>query len=107
MGFFVVEYNMKQELIRKKYQQSLPNMSEMAGNGGGVATVPTETSNNQFSDMPGDADDFLARLTSVPSPVQSEFSDYGSMPRSPASVSGLSGKFAFAYLVYCLLFTRP
>ena len=106
MGFFVVEYNIKQELIRKKYQQSLPNMSEMAGKGGGVAVLPTETSNH-FSDMPGDADDFLARLTSAPSPVQSEFSDYGSMPRSPASVSGLSGKFAFTKLVCCILFTHP
>ena len=57
-----------------------------------TAVVPTlETSSGPLSDMAGDADDFLARLTSAPSPVRSEYSDYGSMPRSPASVSGLSG----------------
>lgn len=47
-----------------------------------------EPCTNTLQDMPGDADDFLAKLTSAPSPVHSEFSDYGSMPRSPASESG-------------------
>jgi hypothetical protein len=87
-----IEYNKKQELVRLKFQQSLPSVSNIAAEDNKIAVVPTlETSSSQFSDMPGDADDFLARLTSVPSPVRSEFSDYGSMPRSPASVSGLSG----------------
>ena len=59
-----------------------------------VPSVVPSVNESPLHDMPGDADDFLAKLTtSVPSPVQSEFSDYGSMPRSPASVSGLSGEF--------------
>ncbi|XP_028401479.1 protein c-ets-1-A-like [Dendronephthya gigantea] len=81
------EYNQKQEFMKMKFQ-SLPSMSEIiVDNAALVGNV--EPSSNTLQDLPGDADDFLAKLTSAPSPVHSEFSDYGSMPRSPASVSDL------------------
>ena len=75
--------------MRQKYQ-CLPSMAEIAVHKECAAAVVPSINNNSspLHNMPGDADDFLARLTSAPSPVQSEFSDYGSMPRSPASVSG-------------------
>ena len=73
--------------MRQKYQ-CLPSMADIAVNKEHVEAVVPTMNTSPLHNMPGDADDFLARLTSAPSPVQSEFSDYGSMPRSPASVSG-------------------
>ncbi|XP_046853064.1 protein C-ets-2-like isoform X2 [Xenia sp. Carnegie-2017] len=83
------DYNKKQEQLKQRLH-SVSCMSDMASfKEKFVSPGDEENVSSTIPDLVSDADAFLAKLTSVPSPPASEYSDYGSMVNTPGSVSDL------------------
>lgn len=88
MYFLFLDYNKKQEQLKQRLH-SVSCMSDMASfKEKFVSPGNEENVSSTIPDLVSDADAFLAKLTSVPSPSASDYSDYGSMVNTPGSVSG-------------------